>query len=256
MSDVAFHLDTREFSRTLRAYSLVSKTEPTKIVVRKAFFIARSACRLTHRADPAAIKAELEAGEATQLTITKRGKYSKAKKNRTRTYAFGGSLGVEHNAKGQFTQRIFKILAARLRKEGKPIPAAEEFRQMALRMLAARIRSVAFLAAGFLPAIRRLATLGNNLGIRGMAARENQLLPRTQKENPKLGSSLVVGLNTPKVAVTITNSAHAKNDQKNALHRYAGPALQTAFANETASTRAEIEKRYRDNARRLGIRTN
>lgn len=246
----SFQIDAREFNRTLRAYAARSKKEPGKIVVQKGFLIARGAARLTPRVDPELIKRELGASEVHALNITKRGKFSRDKK-RNRTYSFGGSMQVESDGNGKFTQRIFKILAARLRNQGKAIP--HDFYKYGLRVLSARTRSTAFLAAGWLEPIKKLGELGNSMGIRGVRPMVKDKALKTFKNTKKLGRATIHSLGE-KASLTIENAANAKHDHKQALIKYGAPALHQAFADESASTERYIWDRYRSTARESGVK--
>jgi hypothetical protein len=230
MSAVRFKVDAREFTATLRKYAELSRREPSDIVNKKALYIARGALRLTPKADKQVIKTELgrvirrKTGART-LVLTK-----------ARDYPF--SLAEA-------------IIRARIYRKGGTQPTAGEIGEKIEALINSRMRSIAFLKSGWIPAIKLLGPLVKNL--RGAPP-----LDRSAKEfgTPK-GSAKAATPSTWKVRATLENAAAGEHgEHKDALLRLGGPALQQAFDNEERSMKEYIEERFRENAKQSGIKTN
>lgn len=133
------------------------------------------------------------------------------------------------------------IVRARLKRKGEPQPTKIEIKALVKKMIAARMRSIAYIKSGWLPAI---AKLGAALGVasRGQGR---------QFGKPK--GSAVVAREGWRTHGSITNEAYTRHDPK-ALEIYGAPALQQAVNNETTSTRVQIEKRMRQDLVKLGIK--
>jgi hypothetical protein len=252
-SAVKVRIDTREFTSTLKRYAALSKRTPAEICNRKGFAITRRTIWYTHKADPQKIVQELGAAEAFTLRINKggknKGKYSQAKANKT--YAFNNTAS---GAAGRF-ERIF---LGRLRKEGRKIPAAAELASMMLRAFKARLRSVAFIKSGFIPA---------RDGFKNWCRAHNVPLGKSvaQNEGTGVGGPKEIGQKKGGVSpasfnwftrATFFNAANATHGtNKNALSQFAGAAMQAAFTEETRDTVEEIEKRLKTHAQTCGIKT-
>lgn len=114
-------------------------------------------------------------------------------------------------------------------------------------IMAARLKSVAFLKSGWLPSIRILEKHAERRGIPKM--------DRTAKQHGKNKGSAVPSRLGWKIAAQIINAASALKDKKYALELYGGPALRRAFAFETQSMRDYIARKLKKSAQSLGIRT-
>lgn len=143
------------------------------------------------------------------------------------------------------------IIISRLEKKGtlKDYNHAQ-IKDMALRMIGARGRSVGFIAAGWLGAIEKLARA---LGVSFHAGAG--LKAFNKNAHRRLGTGVAAVPGSWKPVARIVNKANAKNDHKQALIKYGQPALQQAFDDERKSMIEEIEKRMKASAQKLGIRT-
>lgn len=227
-------LDAREFSRTLARYAKLSKTAFPELCNRKALFIAMGAQNQTPKAEWNAARAGLGGTLTYRASIGKRGPGRR------------GKLGLEDNYGSTLAVRI---IIARLRKAGAAIPKAAELKRMALKLIRARAASVAFIKSGWSPAIRILKRRTRGVPASGDGGR---IIGQTKGggEAAKPGEF---------AKAVIWNLAQAKKfgtKNKTALFKFGGPALQRAFDAETASTEKEIEKRMREDAHSISIKTN
>ena len=222
-----FKMDTREFDATMRRYRELSRKDPAIICNTKAFFIARGATRLTPKADKEKIKKELGA-------IVQRGKTK-------------GALKLV-SARDYDAPLVALIINAQ-RGKGKGLYGVE-MTEAIRKFIANRMRSIAFLKSGWLPAIKGLAALVPN-------KRNAPPIDRSAKQfGEAKGSFRPARDSSWKTVSTIINSAGANENNKGALIRYGGPALQQAVNDEEASMREYVERKLRETAKAAGVRTN
>lgn len=220
-----FKLNTAEFNRTLKQYAGYSKREVTVILNTKAFFIARRAVIETPKTNKGKIGKELgrvirTGKRAGQLVLKKARDFAVP----LAALIINKRLGPGHGLEGAAMAEAIK------------------------KLLGARLRSIAFLKSGWLPAIKKLEPLAEKRGA-----------PRQDKTPTQFGQAK--GFAKPagegwRASCVIANLADARRDAKEALIKYGGPALQRAFDFETASMRKYIEDKLRAAAKRAGIRTN
>ena len=119
-------------------------------------------------------------------------------------------------------------------------------------LYAARRRSIAFLKSGWLPAIKLLEQ-----AVEPKYRRNAPRADRSPKQTgrPK-GSARAARSASWRVHTIIENAASSTRDKKDALHKYAAPALAAAFAHEVQSMKEYIERKMRDTAKSCGIKTN
>ncbi len=252
---VTIKVDSREFTATLRKYALLSKRTPAEIVNRKAYFISRRAIWHTRKASVQGISYELNAAEAFNLHLNKsgknKGKFSRAK-NRA-TFAFNNTAS---GAAGRFE----RIIVGQLRKAGKAIPKAEELAAYLLKAFKARLRSIGFLKSGFIPARDKFKSWcqshGVSIGGRGLPPQEGSGVGNAKQIGAPKGGAITAP--TAWFArAQFWNSVISKHTHNPAaLAEFGSQALEQAFAEETADTDKEIEKRLREHAHSCGIKTN
>jgi hypothetical protein len=115
---------------------------------------------------------------------------------------------------------------------------------MIVALITSRMKSLAYLKSGWIPAIKKLAAaLGVSSSVAGVGFRKPH------------GSATVARDGIWNVAATITNAATSK-DPKEPLVLFGGPALQRAFDNEQRSMEEEIERRLRRAAGEAGVEHN
>jgi len=220
-------VNTHEFATTLKRYMALSRRGPADIINRKAFFIARGACRLTPKADKAQIKTTL-------------GRIIK-KKTGARTLVLAKAADRDMSL-------AEAIIRARFYRAGLPQPSKEKIGELIEGLINSRMRSIAFLKSGWLPAIRSLDALVSNK--RGAPALDKAAV---QVGQPKGGAT--AAKEGWRVSATIYNAAQSRHDKRQALFNYARPALEEAVQNEVASMVKWMEERLRGDAHRAGIKT-
>ena len=240
---VTFRVNTTEFDATLRRYQALSRRDPKKICDTKAFFIARRAVIETPKADKAAIKGDL--GRVSSGDRDAKGRYAGKGKGVSRILSLRmvkrySRFGLEVQAP------LAALIINKRRGKGRGLHGAA-MTEAIRAMIAARLRSIAFLKSGWLPAIRALVGLADTRGA-----------PRQEAAPIQVG--VAKGYAIPakegwKAKTTIANSADAKHDDKTALYKYGEPALQRAFDAETASMKDYIERKLKETAKTAGVRT-
>ncbi len=219
-----------EFQRTLREYAEVSKRDDKTIVATKMFYIARGAARNTYRTPKAKVKQELSAlfnGQSVR---------------KAKVWAQSAS-GIS----SQVPLAALIINAARGRR-GQPGLYGAEMAEAQRKFAAARLRSVAFIAAGWLPAIKRFEPLAERKG--GAPPRDSAV----KQFGPDKGRGFMAGTQLVPMAV-VENFAQGKEKSgAQALDKYATEGLDKAFAHEMASMREYIEDRKQKTANRYNAR--
>ena len=230
MSAVSFRVNTTEFDATMRRYREISKRDPKKICDTKAFFIARRATIETPKADKGVIKTQLG-----RLIIKKRQVVAMSLRTVKRFSRFGLEVAAP----------LVALIINKRRGKGRGLYGAA-MTEAIRALIAGRLRSIAFLKSGWLPAIRVLIGLADTRGA-----------PRQDKTPVQVGQAK--GYATParsdwRAKTTIVNAADARHDNREALIKYGEPALQRAFDAETASMLGYMEKKLRESAAQAGVR--
>ena len=119
------------------------------IVNEKSAIIVNQTIKTTKRADAERIKEEM--GAYLSPVIGKRGKELKKKK-----------LSLLNALQPYWNQLAVLLVIARLRKANKPIPAASELKELAIKLVSARLKSIGFVASGWLASLRGLARVIKN----------------------------------------------------------------------------------------------
>lgn len=203
-----FKLNTREFLRTADVYAGYTRRDCRTIVNTKAFYIARRAVIETPKADSSKVRAFFN--RSTRAIV---GKIINARRGKRGAKGLYGDAMVEAQA----------------------------------MMKAARLRSVAFLKSGWIPAIKTLQPLAEKIG--------SQSTPSTVKQVGQAKGTATPAREGWKAISIIKNLADAKRDKKQSLHKFGGPALQRALDFETASMKSYIERKLKESARKAGINT-
>lgn len=220
------------FDRTLKDYLRVNSRSLPEALNEKAYFIAGGAIRNTHKADAAKIRAELGAEMASVI-----GKRGKALKRKKLSFSGGYSMSL-----------AVAIVVAKLRRAGESIPSASKLAEMGLNLIRSRIRSVAFIRSGWLPALRRLARFSKYGKIKFE-------MPK-QYGKAKGGVSPATAAQGSFAKCVIWNKAGGEEKHKGALIRYGTAGLEAAVNEEAVSMRKYIENKLRKNAQSVGIKTN
>lgn len=210
---IKLRFDHREFDRTLRKYAMISKRTIPEIINTKAFFICR--------------RAVVETAKASGQNIRK----------------FIRSDSGEH---------IGKIINARRGAKGLPGLYGAKMAEAVATVLAARLRSVAYVKSGWLPAIKNLAPL---VPKKTGAPRQDRAARQVGQEK----GSAIPARPGWSVKATIVNAIGATGDRakehSEAIKKYGEPALKKAFDFETNSMKEYMESKFKQAAKESGIRT-
>jgi hypothetical protein len=229
--------DQRRFQETLNRYLEISKRTFQSIINSKAFFVARQAIWYTPKAEVARVKSGL--GQVVSVNrLSTAGKVVKQVKQRKAVLRLGRNdvpLAV-------------LILQKRLAEKGQASPFKGKSRaagrrlmdKLVKKMLGARLRSIAFIKSGWLPAVGILAPFADR---RGQPPLDNAA---RQIGKPKGTAEPARSAFNP--IAKIMNLASARHDQKQALVRYGTVGLQKAIDAETASMNRYIEDRTKPDA--------
>lgn len=214
--------DQSVFDAVLSEYMRHTKRTYTEVLNTKAFFIARKALAFTKKASAQDIGdtlGRLVAVRRTSLTLRS-----------VKSQRFELAPAREYDA--PLAALIVNARAAP--GEGKYGP------QMTLairKMINSRMRSIAFLKSGWIPAIRILEPYARDK--RGAAPRDPQARIFGQEKG-----SAVPAIEGETMITSIINSALGTGATgSKALAKYGGEALDRAFADEAASMQAYIDQR-------------
>ncbi len=148
-------VDTSNFKRAFSAYMDATEKELVDIVNKKAAIVAVNATRNTKRASREVIARDIGQLVTVNYVNAKTGKAGKRKQLQLST------------RKGHAVPVAYLILNARRAKAGEAALNPKEMQGAARKMLASRLRSVGFLASGWLSAlIPLLAVIKDKAGIR------------------------------------------------------------------------------------------
>ncbi len=207
------------FDAALKDYIAVSRRTVPEVINRKAYFIARKSLWFTVKADAGEIKSRFNRSITVERSV------ESGRGGELSTGPFGAILINKRLGKGK------GLYGSAMR---------EKFKQV----LAARLRSVAFLKAGWLPAIRILDSIVNDKeGAAPFPPEANRM-----SWSPKQIGDAVAAKPGDLPFATIVNAAIASHDSKGALQIYGSRALDTAFYDETQSMIEETRKRMQKDA--------
>lgn len=225
-------LNTSQWDKVFPQYMKRTRRDLATVLNTKCFYIARRATVETPKASKAQIQALRKPRKKTSFT-------KKGKSKIVNTTA--GAL----------------IINARLVKAGKPPLNQRDAKKAATTMINARLRAIAFLKSGWLPAIKKLEPLADRRGI-----------PRQDKSGKQFGKpkgfAVAANLSSWRTACKIQNDALPASrrffgkffggDRSGPL-KYAAPALQRAFDFEVQSMKDYLAKKLAASAKEHGIRT-
>jgi len=232
---MSFKLDYSEFNETLEEYRRVHKKRTLpEIVNKKALFIARGAIRQTPRPEPTVIGRAL-----SKIIYTFKG----ARKTLTQRVTGSGK---------SFAPVAALLINFRRGKRGKPGLFGADMKAAIKSLIARSASARAFLASGWIPAVKRLTPLVRSR--KGMPPDDSEA---KQIKNPK-GSVKPANVSGDICVATIVNQALSKftTTGKNEVFDKAAQALQKAIDKERASMEQDIENQMRDDAKSCGIKTN
>jgi hypothetical protein len=234
----------KAFQKTLGDYMQFSSRSLREACNEKAYFIingspdTEGAIKLTKKADYQQIKKEL--GAETQQQIGKRGKPIKKWRLGLVANRNAGESGYDNLAK--------RIVIARLRKAGKPIPDAQTLNRMAIALVQARIRSVAFFRSGWLPALKVFARYSKYTRV----GRDEAVRYGVEKGGGSPATS-AQGFSPKAFAWNDANATAKFGGLAGGAERVALPGLEAAIAQEMASMQTYIERKMGEAANAAGL---
>lgn len=207
--------DQKKFDVILSNYLKHTSRSVVTAINTKAYFIARKAVWFTAKADSGKIKSSL--GKiVTVQRLNKKGNFV-----RKRELELVKSERVD-------APLAALIINARLGRAKKGGFYGKRMARAIRELLSARLRSVAFIKSGWIPAIKLLAPLADKRGVPGTDPAAKQIgIPK--------GSAIPANANSATIKAVIENNAAAKRDVKDALGKYGGRGLATAFEDEANS---------------------
>lgn len=232
---VQFKLDTREIKAALREEMKHTKRDAVTAINTHLFYIARGAARLTHRASQQ--KMDSDFGKAIKLEKIKSGKrFSRSSKGKAVFYAPGRDIEAP---------LLALIVNKRMGRSGKKGLYGFAMEQAMRLVYAARVRSIAFIASGFIPAIKFFERL---------ADKKSGAPPMDRK--PKIygqakGGGVAARDGEWPVRGIIWNAANAKRDHKDSLEKYGAPALDAAFHAEAQNMMNYVRRKRQEAADKM-----
>lgn len=224
-------LDMREFKAALRDYMRVTSKDVATVLNTKALFIARAATVTTKKADKGQIQTELQSGAVQRVKINKTGKRK-------------GQYGKRGRVFGTLAERI---LWKRAHQKGE-LPTYREMGVKVRRFINARKRSIAYIAAGWIPAIRILSAAGVDRGG-----------PRQDRSVKRRGSRMIGDATPARPTKRLNSYSEIRNSAvplkgstgESALDKHGVAGLQKAVNREVASMRSYITKKLARTAKRF-----
>jgi hypothetical protein len=226
-------IDTREFKAALKEYREYTKRDLATIINTKGFYIARGAVRLTHRPTKEEIRRKLqEFIGGGHLTKTKVTRYT--------------ATGMSYQA-----PLLALIINKKRGQAGKPGLYGDRMKKAMNSEMGRRYASIAFIAAGFLPAVKAFEPYAERKGAAPARDSEAKQLGRPKGSGTAARSS---GSDGWRVRGVIVNSASARGDKKGALEKFGGAALRQAIANEVASMESYIAQKLQASADKVNAK--
>lgn len=209
-----------QFNNVLKQYLQWTKRTLSEVLNSKAYFVARKALWHTHKADPAVIRDSLNQFVSTSRT-TKSGR------------------DVRSDA-----PRAALIINARRGARGEPGLYGSEMARGVRQLIATRVKSVAFIKSGWIPAIRILGTFARDKG--GAAP-----VDRSAKVYGAEKGAAYPAVEGEQMTSRIVNSATGRSGSGyKALDKYGGAGLELAFYDEAGSMQDYIERKMAEDAAR------
>lgn len=232
---VQFKLDTREIKAALREEMKHTKRDAVTAINTHLFYIARGAARLTHRASQR--KMDEDFGKAMKLEKIKSGKrFSRNAKGKNVFYA----PGRDHDA-----PLLALIVNSRRGKSGKKGLYGMAMENAMRLVYAARVRSIAFIASGFIPGIKFFERLADKKSGAPPMDRQSKIYGQAK------GGGMAAHDGQWPVRGIIWNAANAKRDHQGALEKYGAPALDAAFHAEAVNMMNYVRRKREEAAQKM-----
>ncbi len=227
----SFEWHQERFKETLGEYMRHTSRTLAVAINTKAYYIARKATWFTSKADKTKMQQQL--GKFVRVArMNKRGKMVMRREV---------ELTKSSNSDAPLVALIIN------KRRGKNNQKGLYGREMAVAvraMLASRLRSIAFLKSGWLPAIKSLAPFADRGSAPEMDSAARQFgsakgSAKEAKETDKFPTAIII------------NSANSTRDKNNALQKYGGSGLKQAFEDETRSMMQYINDKMKPDADRF-----
>lgn len=233
--------DQRLFDKTLEEYQKVSSRTFAEIINTKAYYVARKALWFTRKAEVGVIKSQLGTIHRSTKTVKYKGLFGGKMRRRVTTYRMDLTPGRSYEDK--VAPLAVLLVQAKAREAGRPSPWAGKSRSAGASAMAAavrnlivaRIRSISFLKAGWLPSIKVFESLAEKSA------------PLPAKDARQYGQAKGRGIPAKwgfSPRAVIENYARTIKDPRfDALEKHGAPALQRAFDDEAASMWEYIKRK-------------
>lgn len=212
-----------EFKRDLRKLAAMTSSTLPQFFNSRAYIIAKTAMGFTGRASRAGIEKLAVAG------------YRIIKSRKTGAFRRGAAIYNANGIAGDIIQ------GRRHRRGEKPLTRAELIEPVR-KMISARLRSIAFLASGWIPALRKLDKFAAVKAVGTDGARQ-----RGQAKGRAIAAK--DGFN---IFAQIENNATPEGDNRRAAETMMTSALQRAMAQEHAEMRMRLADKIAKEARKMG----
>lgn len=223
--------DQSTFNESLKRYMAFTSKTIAEVANAKAYFIARKAIWFTPKADATRIKT----GLGQFVSVNRINAKGKTIKTRQMVLVRSRREGTEN------VPLAALIINARRRDAGQPGLQGRKMAQAISKMLGGRLRSVAFLKSGWLPAVKKLASfVQSKAGAAPMDISAKQFGRAKGDAQPARPGSVVKAV--------IANLATTRRDQKQALIKYGTRGLQRAFDDEAKSMNEYVERKMKPDA--------
>lgn len=219
-------IDMGQFRKMFKEYSQVTKRDFSTALNTTGFYIARGAVHETYRADKAKVRAELNA-----LIKNPSGKHKLVK-----------------TANGADAPLVALLINARRGKRGEKGLTGAKMAKAVKSFIARRLRSIAFIASGGIPAIKAFEPYADK---KGQAPRMDRAVRQYGKAK---GSGTPAKPNTWTPFAKLVNSASANGDTKGALQQHYGTALTKSVAKEVRNMQAYMLSKMQQTARRFSAK--
>jgi hypothetical protein len=228
--------DQSEFDATLQLYLRETSRTLRDAVNTKGFYVARGAVRNTLKASRSRIQAELGKNVSTVHSISGGKIYYKRTTELTSSSQHDAPLAA-------------LIINKRLGRSHKSGLYGRDMSRAIRQLLGARQRSVAFIASGWIPAIKKLAPAVPSRDRSGAPAMDGTPYTGT---TTKGDATLAADSNL--MVVTIENRVTSKHDPKHAIERIGSAGLQVAFDHEAASMQEYIARKLEEPTARFNAK--
>jgi len=214
--------DQTKFNDVLKEYLKWTKKSLAEVLNQKAYFIARKALWFTRKANAADIKSDLRRIGLSNARTTKSG----------RTVQTEGPRGA----------LIINRKRGRLGEKGL---YGSEMREAFDFLLYSRLRSIAFLKSGWIPAIRILDSFVKDKSGAAPSDRDAKVY------GAEKGAAYPATDGGEQIIARVLNSAAGKTASSyKALDKWGGAALELAFHDEAGSMQDHIERKMNQDAAR------